>query len=208
MAEKILNAKVLQRIDTLANWNASNPVLCKGEICIISDTNEIKIGDGTSTFKNLKAVTISGNAGSADKVNNKLTLKVKSGTTEGTDLYTFDGSSAKTLDIKQGTNVTLTAASGSLTIAAKDTTYTANNGISLSGTTFSNSGVRSITAGTTANKLVVNTNGINTTLTVNNVEKANAAGKIVASNISPLSTSSSVQDFMNFCIIASGGTIS
>ena len=208
MAEKLLNAKVLQRIDTLANWNASNPVLRKGEICIISDTNEIKIGDGTSTFKNLKATTISGNAGSANKVNNKLTLKVKSGTTEGTNLYTFDGSSAKTLDIKQGTNVTLTAAAGSLTIAAKDTTYTANNGISLSGTTFSNSGVRSITAGTTANKLVVNTNGTNTTLTINNVEKANAAGKIVASNISPLSTSSSVQDFMNFCIIASGGTIS
>lgn len=56
---------------------------------------------------------------------NSLTLKVKSGTTEGTDLYTFNGSTAKTLDIKQGSNITLTAASGALTIAAKDTTYSA-----------------------------------------------------------------------------------
>ena len=46
-----------------------------------------------------------------------LTLKIKSGTTEGTDLYTFNGSTAKTLDIKQGTGITLTAAAGSLTIA-------------------------------------------------------------------------------------------
>ena len=54
---------------------------------------------------------------------NSLVLKLKSGTTEGTDLYTFNGSAAKTLDIKQGSNITLTAAAGSLTIAAKDTTY-------------------------------------------------------------------------------------
>ena len=58
---------------------------------------------------------------------NSLVLKLKSGSTEGTDLYTFNGSAAKTLDIKQGSNITLTAAAGSLTIAAKDTTYTFTN---------------------------------------------------------------------------------
>mgnify|MGYP003408394268 CR=1 FL=1 len=36
----------------------------------------------------------------ATKVANKLTIKVNSGTTEGTSLYTYDGSTAKTLDIK------------------------------------------------------------------------------------------------------------
>ena len=55
-------------------------------------------------------------ASSASKVANKLTLKIKTGTTEGTDLYTYDGSGAKTLDIKQGSNITLTAAASSLTI--------------------------------------------------------------------------------------------
>lgn len=61
----------------------------------------------------------------ADKVTNKLTVKVKSGTNEGTDLYSFDGGAAKTLDIKQGDNIILTPAAGELTIAAVDTTYNA-----------------------------------------------------------------------------------
>ena len=43
--------------------------------------------------------TISGNAGSATKVNNNLAIKLNGGTTEGTDLFTFNGSSAKTINI-------------------------------------------------------------------------------------------------------------
>lgn len=53
-----------------------------------------------------------------------LTIKIKSGTTEGTDLYTYDGSTAKSIDIKQGSNITLTAVAGALTIAAVDTKVT------------------------------------------------------------------------------------
>ena len=85
----------------------------------------------------VSGVDISGNAAtansatsasSASKVANKLTLKIKTGTTEGTDLYTYDGSGAKTLDIKQGSNITLTAAAGSLTIAGTaDTKNTAGS---------------------------------------------------------------------------------
>lgn len=82
---------------------------------------------------------ITGNAATASKVNNNLVIKLKSGTTEGTDLYTFNGSAGKTLDIKQGTGITLTAAAGSLTIA--------------------NSGVRSIATGSTNGTISVNTNG-------------------------------------------------
>ena len=70
---------------------------------------------------------LTGNATSAttaSATSKSMVLKVKSGTTEGTDLYTFNGSTAKTLDIKQGDNITLTAAAGSLTIAATDTVYT------------------------------------------------------------------------------------
>ena len=97
MAEKLLNAKVLQRIDTLANWNASNPVLRKGEICIISDTNEIKIGDGTSTFKNLKAVTISGNSGSATKLETARTIALGNGVTS--TATSFNGESNITIPV-------------------------------------------------------------------------------------------------------------
>lgn len=44
--------------------------------------------------------TVSGNAGSANKVNNSLVIKINSGTTEGTDMFTFDGSGAKTINLK------------------------------------------------------------------------------------------------------------
>jgi hypothetical protein len=64
-----------------------------------------------------------GAATSANKVNTNLVLKVNSGTTEGTNLYTFNGSAAKTLDIKAGSNVSLSATAGVLTISSTNTTY-------------------------------------------------------------------------------------
>ena len=86
---------------------------------------------------------------------NALTLKINSGTTEGTNLYTYTGSSAKSLDIKAGSNITLTASSGTLTISSSytNTTYSAGTGLSLSGTTFSlgTSGVTAGSYGPTAN---------------------------------------------------------
>ena len=42
---------------------------------------------------------INGNASSATKVNNSLTVKLNGGTTEGTNLFTFNGSVAKTVNI-------------------------------------------------------------------------------------------------------------
>lgn len=71
--------------------------------------------------------SLTGNASSADKVNHDLVIKIKTGTSENTSLYTYNGSAAKTLDIKQGSNVTLTAAANSLTIAATNTKNTAGS---------------------------------------------------------------------------------
>lgn len=98
------------------------------------DTIQFQAGSGTAgtvTIVNAKhaaSADLATSASSASKVANKLTLKIKTGTTEGTDLYTYDGSGAKTLDIKQGSNITLTAAAGSLTIAGTaDTKNTAGS---------------------------------------------------------------------------------
>ena len=44
--------------------------------------------------------SVSGNAGSANKVNNSLIIKINGGTTEGTNMFTFDGSGAKTINLK------------------------------------------------------------------------------------------------------------
>ena len=71
----------------------------------------------TATF----AGALAGNANTATRVNNAEVIKFDTGVTEGTDLYTFDGSAAKTINIKAGTNVTLTKTAGSVTINANDT---------------------------------------------------------------------------------------
>ncbi len=67
MATKTLNTKILLRIDTLEAFNTVNPVLGKGEpaIATVPATTEpvapastlIKIGDGTTAFKDLPYVS-------------------------------------------------------------------------------------------------------------------------------------------------------
>jgi hypothetical protein len=58
-------------------------------------------------------------------VDNALVLKFDSGTDEGTDLYTFNGSGAKTIDFKGGTAITLDDGSaGAITIKHNDVART------------------------------------------------------------------------------------
>lgn len=54
---KTIKARVIQKVDTLANWNANNLILLKGEQAIVVDANGIpyntKFGDGTKKFSEL-----------------------------------------------------------------------------------------------------------------------------------------------------------
>jgi hypothetical protein len=89
--------------------------------------------------------SLTGNASSATtattatKVSNKLILKFDTGTTENTNLYTYDGSAAKTINITAGSNVSLTKSANTITINATDTTYSAGTKeLILSGTNTTN----------------------------------------------------------------------
>jgi hypothetical protein len=82
------------------------------------------------SYKNIKID--SGAEVKSNKIENTLTLQINNGTIENTNKYTFDGSSAKTLDIIPGTNVTLTTTANTLTIDSTDTHYTAGTGLTLS----------------------------------------------------------------------------
>lgn len=78
------------------------------------------------------------------------------------DAEKIASSSSTPLNIKAGDNISLSAdTSGNVTIASTytDTTYTAGSGISFSGTTINNSGVRSISTGSSKGTISVNTNG-------------------------------------------------
>lgn len=81
-----------------------------------------------------------------------------------------------TLTLVAGANVTITpdVAGDSITISATDTntTYSAGTGISLSGTTFNNSGVRSIATGTSNGTISVNTNGTSANVAVKGLGSA------------------------------------
>jgi trimeric autotransporter adhesin len=52
-SEQVIVKRIQIRRDTLANWNTVDPVLADGEIGYIKDTNNIKIGDGTTAFNSL-----------------------------------------------------------------------------------------------------------------------------------------------------------
>jgi hypothetical protein len=78
--------------------------------------------NGSPTFRAIVAADIptlnQNTTGSAGSVASSLVLKFDAGTTEGTDLYTFNGSAAKTIDFKSGTNVTITEAAGTATFSS------------------------------------------------------------------------------------------
>lgn len=77
----------------------------------------------TYTASEVGALASGGTTVNASKVANSFIFKVAGGSTEGTNLYTFNGSAAKTINVVAGSNVTLTPTSGQLSISAKDTTY-------------------------------------------------------------------------------------
>lgn len=110
----------------------------------------------------------SGNSIASTYANQNAFSNVKVGSTTVAADTTTD-----TLELVAGTNVTLTpdATNDKVTIAATDTTYSAGTGISLSGTTFSNSGVRSVATGTDKGSVSVNTNGTASNVYVKGLEK-------------------------------------
>lgn len=95
------------------------------------DGNQLKV----DTNGNVDNYTIP-YADIANQLAESFILKINTGTTEGTNLYTYNGSSAKTLNIKAGSNITLSTTSGNLTIASSyvNTTYSLSG--NLSGNTF------------------------------------------------------------------------
>ena len=76
---------------------------------------------------------------------------------------------------KSGSKITLTSSNGtetSVTDSDTNTTYSAGTGIALSGTTFSNAGVRSISSGSTNGTISVNTNGTSAEVAVKGLGSA------------------------------------
>lgn len=76
-------------------------------------------GGGTTNFLRADGTwAVPAGGGGGGTTTNSFIIKADSGTTEGTDLYTFNGSTAKTINIVAGTNVTISKTTGTLTISS------------------------------------------------------------------------------------------
>lgn len=120
MGKNELKTKIKHKIDTKTNWESNNPILLAGEIGIISDTNEFKIGDGVTPFNSLTSIytnretienlisaaledfssgnitSITGNAGTATKLQTPRTVTLSR---DVSGSFVFDGSSDVTANV-------------------------------------------------------------------------------------------------------------
>ena len=127
-----------------------------------------------------------GAADSAAKVDNALTVTVNSGTTEGTDKYTFDGSSTKSLNIVAGDNVTLTANSSELKINSSYTNTDEKVKVTTGTTTKSylvGVNATNYTSGNATDKLIADTN----------IYLDTTAGKLIAKEFSATTLSGNLK---------------
>jgi len=78
-----------------------------------------QLASSTVTF-NSQTIPLGGTATITANTPNPMVLQFNGGTTEGTSLYTFDGGTGKSVDIKAGSNISLAPVSGAVTISSTD----------------------------------------------------------------------------------------
>lgn len=88
MAEKTLTTQIILRNGTTTDWEASTKVLKKGEVGIDTTKNEIRIGDGTHTWKDLKIAGADQAAIQAliDKAEDKVSVLLPEGNETDTEM--------------------------------------------------------------------------------------------------------------------------
>lgn len=98
MAKTIIRAQMKQRIDTIENWKAKNPVLLNGELGLISNDQRYKVGDGSTPWNDLPYrgastdITIVQETGASEKdvMSQKAVSEALSGAVQGLKTYLDD----------------------------------------------------------------------------------------------------------------------
>ena len=148
------------------------------------------IGNGTLTIQKNGANVQTFTANQSSNATANITMN-KSDVGLG-NVANLDQSKAIKSITRSGTTFTATALDGTtstFTQQDNNTTYSANNGVGLSGTTFYNTGVRATTIN--GNYLRVNTNGTNSDLTI---PYSNVAGSVAWGGVSSKPTWSKLSD--------------
>ena len=132
---------------------------------------------GTVTFGFAAAKLVDTSIGDASTSANLPTSAAVASFVEGKGYKTTDNNTTYTLtqDSTDGHKLTFTPSSGTattITIPDNNTTYSAGTGISFSGTTINNAGVRSISSGSTNGTISVNTGGTSAEVSVKGLGSA------------------------------------
>ena len=135
MTATTIRVQMAQRTDTAANWTSANPILLLGELGHESDTDKLKIGDGSTNWNSLTylpidgtwtgdtiAVAYGGTGLTSTPANGQVLIGNGTGyalatLTAGTGISVTNGSGTITLAIDSDTaiaNITTTATSGTL----------------------------------------------------------------------------------------------
>lgn len=126
MTATTIRVQMAQRSDTAAHWTSANPILLAGELGHESDTDKLKIGDGTTNWSGLTYLPIDG-TWTGD------TIAVAYGGT-GQTTYTdgqllIGNSTGNTLakaTLTAGTGISVTNGSGTITLAIDSDTAIAD----------------------------------------------------------------------------------
>lgn len=113
--------RMIQRRDTAANWSSANPVLEAGEFGYDTTNKTIKIGDGSTRWNALTAIT-----GSNVTVGNGTITIKQGGVTKGT--FTVNQSGNTTVELDSGGTVAWGDITGKPQIGSGTVTFKESSG--------------------------------------------------------------------------------
>ena len=78
MTATSVRCQIKHRIDTASNWSSADPILLAGELGIESDTNKLKIGNGSTVWNSLAYATFGSLPSSGGTLTGDITLNAQS----------------------------------------------------------------------------------------------------------------------------------
>ena len=125
MAEKKIQARIRQKVDTKANWDkATNFVPLKGEYIYYSDLHKVKVGDGVTKVGALPFLADSDTHSITGMYVGATNAKANAATTNGNTYLKLYDDSTKRAEFKivgSGATKVSSDASGNITISSTDT---------------------------------------------------------------------------------------
>ena len=125
MTATTIRVQMAQRTDTAANWTSANPILLLGELGHESDTDKLKIGDGSTNWNSLSYLPIDG-TWTGDEIAVAYGGTGLTSTPTNGQVLIGNGTGYALATLTAGTGIAVTNGSGSITLAIDSDTAIAD----------------------------------------------------------------------------------